>query len=282
MHEPGQWICWDFGEMRVRPTHYTIRAQQLPEPFVLEGSLDGEHWTDLDRVANQWVRIYDRDTVSDPPECRFIGLIERGIDRHSMSLVAVEFCGTVFGSLSSRVSAIEKRLENADPTRRFPITEGNQLDGIIRYLTKKHDGNVHEKGIVTVTSKSPPQNGESALKNLVDLTSSSAVIAERRADEWICWNFHEMRLWPTHYKIRGSHLSSWVVEGSEDGTSWREIDRQSDNQELNNPSEDKIIASFAVSKPTTSRFIRLTQTTTPKYSFYPTLTAVEFFGTLSA
>jgi hypothetical protein len=22
--EPGQWFCWDFREMRVRPTHYTI------------------------------------------------------------------------------------------------------------------------------------------------------------------------------------------------------------------------------------------------------------------
>jgi hypothetical protein len=29
-----------------------------------------------------------------------------------------------------------------------------QLEGIISYLTKKHGGNVHEKGIVTVRSKS--------------------------------------------------------------------------------------------------------------------------------
>jgi hypothetical protein len=28
------------------------------------------------------------------------------------------------------------------------------LEGIISYLTKKHGGNVHEKGIVTIASKS--------------------------------------------------------------------------------------------------------------------------------
>jgi hypothetical protein len=33
-------------------------------------------------------------------------------------------------------------------------TEAKSLDGIISYLTKKHDGNVEEKRIVTITSKS--------------------------------------------------------------------------------------------------------------------------------
>jgi hypothetical protein len=33
-------------------------------------------------------------------------------------------------------------------------TEAKSLDGIISYLTKEHDENVEEKGIVTITSKS--------------------------------------------------------------------------------------------------------------------------------
>jgi hypothetical protein len=46
------------------------------------------------------------------------------------------------------------------------------LEGIISYLTKKHGGNVHEKGIVTITSKSvyDPEL-QRALKNVADLTS---------------------------------------------------------------------------------------------------------------
>jgi hypothetical protein len=36
----------------------------------------------------------------------------------------------------------------------FPLTEAKSVDGIISYLTRKHGGNVHDKGIVTIASKS--------------------------------------------------------------------------------------------------------------------------------
>jgi hypothetical protein len=36
----------------------------------------------------------------------------------------------------------------------FPPKEARSLEGIISYLTRKHGGNVHDKGIVTLTSKS--------------------------------------------------------------------------------------------------------------------------------
>jgi hypothetical protein len=45
-------------------------------------------------------------------------------------------------------------------------------EGIISYLTTKHGGNVNEKGIVTITSKSVySDNPMHALKNVADLTS---------------------------------------------------------------------------------------------------------------
>jgi hypothetical protein len=36
----------------------------------------------------------------------------------------------------------------------FPLKEAKSVDGIISYLTRKHGGNVHGKGIATITSKS--------------------------------------------------------------------------------------------------------------------------------
>jgi hypothetical protein len=87
-----------------------------------------------------------------------------------------------------------------------------------------------------------------------------------------------MRVRPTHYTLRADCLKSWVVEGSLDGTSWTEIDRQTDNRNF----WGCAAASFAVSKPAEFRFIRLTQTDQNHAGEDQlVLYAVEFFGTLS-
>jgi hypothetical protein len=157
----------------------------------------------------------------------------------------------------------------------IPRKEAKSLDGIISYLTKKHGGNVQEKGIVTITSKSCPYND---LKNVADLTSDAKFCSKNEPGQWVCWDFGEMRVRPTHYTIKGAWLKSWVVEGSLDGSSWTEIDRQTDNQDFC----DWNTASFAVSKPAEFRFIRLTQTDKNHRGYdWLILRAVEFFGTLS-
>jgi hypothetical protein len=98
--EPGQWVCWDFGEMRVRPTQYTIRAWGL-KLWVVEGSLDGEDWRRMDRQANTpYFKKWNTWTfdVSTTCECRFIRLTQidkKHCGNHVLSLGAVEFFGTL-------------------------------------------------------------------------------------------------------------------------------------------------------------------------------------------
>jgi hypothetical protein len=161
----------------------------------------------------------------------------------------------------------------------IPMKEAKSLDGIILYLTKKHGGNVQEKGIVTTTSKSVYSDKPSdAPKNVADLTSDSYFLSKNEPGQWVCWDFRERRVRPTHYTIRGWDLKSWVVEGSLDGRSWTEIDRQTDNQDF----KDGNTVSFAVSNPAEFRFIRLTQTCKNHLGDdYLALHGVEFFGTLS-
>jgi hypothetical protein len=72
----------DFHEVRVRPTHYTITTRKL-QSWVVESSLDGEAWTEIDRkTGNQDFRAEDWATVSyglwNPAECRFIRLTQTG------------------------------------------------------------------------------------------------------------------------------------------------------------------------------------------------------------
>jgi hypothetical protein len=165
----------------------------------------------------------------------------------------------------------------------IPMKVANSLDGIISYLTKKHGGNVHEEGIVIMTSKSVDHDPENALKNVVDFTSPAYFLSNKKPGQWVCWDFGEMRVSPTHYTIEGYFLKSWVVEGSLKGKNWTEIDRHTDNPDFRGGLHT---ASFAVSNPVESRFIRLSQIDTnssQRYMYDPSLRlyAVEFFGTLS-
>jgi hypothetical protein len=163
----------------------------------------------------------------------------------------------------------------------FPLKEAKSLDGIISYLTRKHGGNVHDKGIITITSKSVYKDKPKyAARNVADLYSDSYFFSKNEPGQWILWDFREMRVRPTHYTIKSSDLKSWVVESSLDGEAWTEIDRKTDNEDVK--SICFTVASFAVSNPAECRFIRLTQTGKrhwPGGDDLPIM-AFEFFGTL--
>jgi hypothetical protein len=163
----------------------------------------------------------------------------------------------------------------------IPIQEAKSLDGIISYLTKKHGGNVHDKGIVTITSKSVRfDHWNHRPQNVADLTVDSTFYSGLGPHQWICWNFGERRVRPSHYTIRALDLKSWLVEGSLDGTKWKEIDRRTDSP--NFQTGQRATASFPVTSPTECGFIRVTQTGTDGAGRDDLcICAVEFFGTLS-
>jgi hypothetical protein len=79
--------------------------------------------------------------------------------------------------------------------------------------------------------------------------------------QWVQWDFHEMRVIPTAYSIQtpdspsnDSHLKSWILKCSIDGSHWVELDRRTDAADLNGP---LLIRSFQVLKSIECRFIRL-------------------------
>jgi hypothetical protein len=106
-----QWISWDFRNMRVRLTHYTIKTLKGLRSWSVQGSLDGDRWTEIDR---QWDRdefdCLKRRTVSfavrKPAEFRLIRLVQwdrfvpgdpssYSWNDRQLLLVAVEFFGTL-------------------------------------------------------------------------------------------------------------------------------------------------------------------------------------------
>jgi hypothetical protein len=80
-------------------------------------------------------------------------------------------------------------------------------------------------------------------------------------NKWICYDFMERRILPSHYAIRSGpftvgaqHLKSWIVETSQDGEEWEEIDKRDDDNESNGPERLRI---FAVGSERLCRFVRL-------------------------
>jgi hypothetical protein len=170
-------------------------------------------------------------------------------------------------------------------------------DAIIAHLTKECGGNVHTCHVVDVTSGSyekVTQRNRSPAKNAADLETSSDFCSDCRdmteaipytKNNWVCYDFKERRIVPTHYTIRTfecgsgcSHLKSWVLETSLDGESWREVSREEDNNQLNG---EYFTGTFAVAGGGECRFIRLVNIgRNHKGSDKLKITAWEIFGSL--
>jgi hypothetical protein len=147
------------------------------------------------------------------------------------------------------------------------------LNGIISYLTRKHGGNLHDQGIVTITSSSVWSRyvyGER--------TYFAQNVADLRSDSFLCSDHEPGQCRPTHYPMRPCYMRTWVLETSLDGEEWTEVDRQADR---NLDPFDIENASFACSKPSEGRFVRLTPTRpTTTGTHILVLRVFEFFGTL--
>jgi hypothetical protein len=142
---------------------------------------------------------------------------------------------------------------------------------------------VHDKGIVSISSKTFYR--EHHARTLADFHSPTFFCSDDTSNQWICWDFHELRICPTHYVIQSSsspvndvHLKSWIIESSMNGIQWTEIDRRVDNEELNGPD---CVKEFAVSESLDCRYIRLTQIGPNHHNNEVLLfVAFEIFGTL--
>jgi hypothetical protein len=157
----------------------------------------------------------------------------------------------------------------------YVMNDDARLEGIISYLTRKHSGNVHSNGIVTITSNYPSAgNEDQSIEELAEFGRNSSFTTKAGTAHWFCWDFGELRVGLNGYTIRGCWLYSWVLEGSEDGTNWGKID-----------SRDHVdgfcwgnlhTASFSTASSAAYRFIRITETS----RFFGIWSSVEFFGTL--
>ncbi|KAK8843052.1 hypothetical protein M9Y10_025240 [Tritrichomonas musculus] len=117
----------------------------------------------------------------------------------------------------------------------FNYNGNNSLFGIIYHLSGECGGNVHDEGIVSITSSSV--HGSQFPKYVADLPNNNTgnyFMSANETNSWLQINFKDMKIRPTHYTIRtysagpkNYHLKSWIIEGSNNfHENWKVLDSQ--------------------------------------------------------
>ena len=139
----------------------------------------------------------------------------------------------------------------------------------MRYLTRQTGGNIHDNGTIEITSNSI-NDSSCHPKNLVNYENDSRYQSLMGSDgnTFIRFDFKDR---------------NWVIEISDDGENWEEIDRHIDDPALNG---QNIVHNFKVNKKNSGfhRFVRLRQTgktwSQPGDPYHFFFSFIEFYGKL--
>lgn len=144
----------------------------------------------------------------------------------------------------------------------FKHDPNKEFEGIIKFLTKKTGGNIHDNGTIKVTTNY--LNSSFPPKNLLDFSGYSQYLASNPNDAWVCFDFKNYSVNLSKYSIRSYkdgpnqyHLKNWVIETSKDGEHWEVIDDRKNCSTLNG---NYLVGTFDVKPNCFSRYIRLRQT----------------------
>ena len=290
-NEPNSWLCLCFKENSVNLNGYSITSYQCgegydhPKSWVLEGSQDGRGWEIIDVQENsdalngKSVRRYFP-ISSVRTSYRFVRL--RQTAKNHMGNDYLTFSHfEVYGTISGEQAPINNAIQalGVDASAQVPVTgtylylydADRPFNGIIKHSTCECGGNVHQKGVVNITSSSiadgnPPYNA-------ADLGTSSFFLSANESNPYITYDFRTRSVNLTSYSIASSKApKSWVLEVSNDQSSWTAID----HRDLND--ETFTTRNFLVSPtPGEFRFVRLRLTGEDSLA----ISSLEFFGALT-
>lgn len=147
----------------------------------------------------------------------------------------------------------------------FNYQEGKEFEGIMHYLSEQTENNIHDDGIIEITSNSILSNIYHP-KNLVDYKSKTYYHSKDDGNAFVCFDFKDKLVQLSSYSIKSmnnnvhySHLKNWTIEVSNDAETWKVIDRHINDPILDAPGK---VINFNIRKKNIDfyRFVRIHQT----------------------
>jgi hypothetical protein len=155
--------------------------------------------------------------------------------------------------------AVSPRLLMSTPRLKVFPRDDDLFDGVFSYLIKECGGNIHDQGIVKFSASSKNNSGY-MIQSVVDFNTSIGCYG---TNSWMCFNFQRSRIISSHYSIRSrtdcycDYPRLWVIEGSDDGETWSEMDSRRNIEELRGLRQEKC---YMIPDPQKVRMIRIRQT----------------------
>ena len=123
------------------------------------------------------------------------------------------------------------------------------------------------------------------MAHIIQYENPKSFLLDLRSNSWICFEFKNHRIIPTHYTIRSRNGGCYApinykIEVSNDNSTWYEIDKQNGGT-----FKDGQPATFTIpvdkNKQKVAKYIRLTQTgKNSSGSDYLNFESIEFYGYL--
>lgn len=167
----------------------------------------------------------------------------------------------------------------------IPFTGNNEFKGIISYLRNESKQNIENS--INVTSSSIYNNNQdfSPIKAVLYEENNKDFGSDSIKNSWICIDFKEHRIQPTHYTIKSGHIypnlpRNWVIECSNDNDKWEIVDEETNNSTLRN---NDSVHTFEMNKQNLNeyRYIRM-RNAGPDWcgSYFIFINSIEFYGKL--
>ncbi|KAK8871776.1 hypothetical protein M9Y10_007517 [Tritrichomonas musculus] len=187
----------------------------------------------------------------------------------------------VLSSLQISTQASNKPIQPIQlAMKTFEYKDGSHFNGILKYLSRLTGSNIHDNKKIRITTNSMHNDDHHYFfknknyyhpKNIVDFDLDNEYKSSDAGSAIICFDFKDMFVQLSNYAIQTTinekstaHLKNWVIEVSNDGTTWFEIDRRRNDESLKGPAKLNV---FNIQNPNDQfyRYIRLRQIGTSHY-----------------
>jgi hypothetical protein len=84
----------------------------------------------------------------------------------------------------------------------YPFVDDSALDDIISYFTWKCGGYIGDRDIVSISASSVDNQTNNLLHSITDFEDRNYFYTNNEPISWVCYDFKNMHIKPTHYFIR--------------------------------------------------------------------------------